>query len=78
MQRPFIQVLSIHDDALAGHLFGNRQADIRQHGGSDVRQAAALAQLHITGTDNHKGHHVGGVSGEGAAIGIFHLLGVAM
>ena len=41
------RLASLHDDALAGHLGGNGQADIRQHGGCDVGQAAALAQLHV-------------------------------
>ena len=69
---------SLHDDALAGHLGGNGQADIGQHGGCDIGQAAALAQLHIAAANCHKGHNVGGVGGEGGAVRVHHLLGVAV
>ena len=54
----------LSDDALAGHLCRDGQADIGQHGGCDVGQAAALAQLHIAAADGHERHDVGGVGGE--------------
>ena len=59
----------LHDDALAGHLSGDRQADIGQHGGGDICQAAALAQLHIAAANGHKGHHIGGVAVKGVPSG---------
>ena len=58
------RLASLHDDALAGHLGGNGQADIGQHGGCDIGKAAALAQLHVTAANCHKGHNVGSVGGD--------------
>ena len=69
---------SLHDDALTGHLGGNGQTDIGQHGGCDVGQAAALAQLHVAAANCHKGHNVGGVGGEGGAVRVHHLFGIAV
>lgn len=66
------------DQALAGHLSGDRQAHIGQHGGGDIRQAAAFTQLDIPAANGHKGHHVGGVGGEGGAVRVCHLLRIAM
>ena len=68
----------LHDDALTAHLCGDREADIGQHGGGDVGEAAALTELHIAAADGHKGHHVGGVGGEGRAVRVLHLLGIAV
>ena len=69
---------SLHDDALAGHLGRNGQADIGQHGGCDIGKATALAQLHVTAANCHKGHNVGSVGGEGGAVRVHHLFGVAV
>ncbi len=49
-----------------------------QHGGGDICQAAALAQLHIAAADGHKRHRVGGVGGKRSAVRVHHLLGVAV
>ena len=57
---------------------GTGQADIGQHGGCDVGQAAALTQLHIAAADGHKGHDIGGVGGERGAVRVHHLLGIAV
>ena len=38
----------VDDNALAGHLSRDGQADIGQHGGCDIGQAAALAPVSYT------------------------------
>ena len=68
----------LRNNALAGHFLGDGQTDIGQHRRGDVRQAAALAQLHVAAANGHKGHHVGGVGGEGSAIRVLQLFGVAV
>ena len=46
----------LHNDALAGHFSRHGQTDIRQHGGSDICQTAALAQLHIAAAKIGRAH----------------------
>ena len=53
-RKAFFAECLLHDDALAGHLSGDRQADIGQHGGGDICQAATLAQLHIAAANGHE------------------------
>ncbi len=67
----------LHDDALAGHFSRHGQTDIRQHGGSDICQTAALAQLHIAAANSHKGAPRWWCVGEGVPSGFIILLGVS-
>ena len=66
-----------HDEGLSIHLRGLFQTHQIQHGGAQVGQAA-VPQLHAAGAHHAAGHQVGGVGGEGGAVGLHHVLGVAV
>ena len=61
---------SVDNQGLTVHLSGLLNAHQIQHGGGDVSQTA-VPQLHA-GTHNIEGYQVGGMGGEGLAVGVDH------